>query len=43
MKLYAGLDLSMASTEVCVVDESGKQVHTETIDSVPEVLIVTEN
>ena len=38
MKLYAGLDLSMASTEVCVVDENGKQVHAEAIDSMPEAI-----
>ena len=38
MKFYAGLDLSMASTEVCVVDQEGAQVHATTVDSIPETI-----
>ena len=38
MKLYAGLDLSMASTEVCVVDQEGTQVHAIAVDSNPEAI-----
>jgi len=38
MKLYAGLDLSMASTEVCVVDGEGTQVHAMTVDSTPTAI-----
>jgi transposase len=36
MKHYAGLDLSMESTAVCVVDETGRKVHAESVASTPE-------
>ena len=38
MKLYAGLDLSMASTEVCVVDQDGTQVHATAVESTPAAI-----
>lgn len=38
MKLYAGLDLSMASTEVCVVGQDGNQVLSVTTDSTPRLI-----
>ena len=38
MKHYAGLDLSMESTQVCVVDESGRKLVSEKVDSTPEAL-----
>jgi transposase len=36
MKRYAGLDLSMESTQVCIVDESGRKVATMKVDSAPD-------
>ena len=36
MKHYAGLDLSMESTQVCIVDESGRKVATMKVDSAPD-------
>lgn len=38
MKHYAGLDLSMETTAVCVVDETGLKVHAETVESTPEAI-----
>lgn len=38
MKHYAGLDLSMETTAICVVDVSGRKVHTESVDSTPEAI-----
>ena len=38
MKHYAGLDLSMETTAVCVVDETGHKVHQETVGSEPEAI-----
>ena len=39
MKFYAGLGLSMASTEVCVVDQEGKPVHFMTVDSTLNAIV----
>jgi transposase len=36
MKHYAGRDLSMESTQVCIVDESGRKVAAMKVDSVPD-------
>lgn len=36
MKHYAGLDLSMESTQVCIVDENGRKLVSEKVESSPE-------
>jgi hypothetical protein len=41
MKHYAGLDLSMESTQVCIVDESGRKIAAEKVDSAPEAIAET--
>ena len=41
MKHYVGLDLSMESTQVCIVDESGRKVASEKVDSAPEAIAET--
>lgn len=38
MKYYAGIDLSMKTTAVCIVDETGKKVSTAIVDSTPEAI-----
>ncbi|NLR73446.1 IS110 family transposase [Novosphingobium sp. ERN07] len=38
MKHYAGLDLPMESTQVCIVDESGRKLVSEKVESTPEAL-----
>jgi transposase len=38
MKHYAGLDLSMESTQVCIVDENGRKVISEKVESSPEAI-----
>lgn len=38
MGYYAGLDLSMETTAVCVVDETGRKVHAESVQSTPEAI-----
>ncbi|MDP0929937.1 transposase [Paracoccus onubensis] len=38
MKHYAGLDLSMETTQVCIVDENGQKLVSEKVESSPEVL-----
>ncbi|EQB34247.1 IS110 family transposase, partial [Sphingobium ummariense] len=38
MKHYAGLDLSMESTQVCVVDENGRKLVSEKVESTPEAI-----
>ena len=38
MKHYAGLDLSMESTQVCIVDENGQKLVSEKVESTPEAL-----
>jgi transposase len=38
MKHYAGLDLSMESTQVCIVDENGQRLVSEKIESFPEAI-----
>lgn len=40
MKHYAGLDLSMESTQVCIVDENGRKLASEKVESFPEALAV---
>lgn len=35
MKHYAGLDLSMESTQVCIVDENGRKLTSEKVESTP--------
>jgi transposase len=38
MKQYAGLDLSMESTQVCIVDQDGRKLVTEKVESSPEAI-----
>lgn len=38
MKHYAGLDLSMETTAICVVDEAGEKIHQETVESEPKAI-----
>jgi transposase len=38
MKHYAGLDLSMETTHVCVVDEGGRRVYDRPVESSPEAI-----
>lgn len=38
MKHYAGLDLSMKSTQVCIVDENGRKLGSEKAESSPEAI-----
>ena len=38
MKHYAGLDLSMESTQVCIVDETGRKLVSEKVESSPEAI-----
>lgn len=35
MKHYAGLDLSMKSTQVCIIDESGRKLVSDKVESTP--------
>ena len=36
MKHYAGLDLSMETTQVCIVDETGPKIASMKVESSPE-------
>jgi hypothetical protein len=38
MKHYAGLDLSMETTQVCIVDENGQKLVSEKVESTSEAL-----
>ncbi|GGZ18084.1 IS110 family transposase [Novosphingobium colocasiae] len=38
MKHYAGLDLSMETTQVCIVEENGRKLVSEKVESTPEAL-----
>ncbi|KAJ8139361.1 hypothetical protein OY671_007426 [Metschnikowia pulcherrima] len=38
MKHYAGLDSSMESTQVCIVDENGRKLVSEKVESSPEAI-----
>jgi transposase len=38
MKHYAGLYLSMQSTQVCLVDETGRKLVSEKVESSPEAI-----
>lgn len=38
MRYYAGLDLSMETTAICIVDETGQKVHAESVASTPEAI-----
>jgi len=38
MKHYAGLDLSMETTQVCIVDENGRKLVSEKVESSPEAI-----
>jgi len=38
MKHYAGIDLSMETSHVCVVDAEGRKVGTQCVDSTPEAI-----
>lgn len=38
MTYYAGLDLSMETTAVCVVDETGKKLSTAIVESTPDAI-----
>ena len=36
MKHYAGLDLSMETTQVCIVDKTGRKIAAMTVESAPD-------
>jgi hypothetical protein len=36
MTYYAGIDLSMKTTAVCIVDEAGKKIASASVESTPE-------
>lgn len=38
MKHYAGLDLSMETTQVCIVDESGRKIALMKVESAPDTI-----
>ncbi len=38
MKHYAGIDLSMETSHVCVIDAEGRKIGTHCVDSTPEVI-----
>jgi transposase len=38
MKQYAGLDLSMESTHICIVDENGRKLVSEKVESSPAAI-----
>ena len=38
MKHYAGIDLSMETSHVCVIDAEGRKVATQCVDSTPEAI-----
>jgi len=38
MKFYAGIDLSMESSQVCVVDAEGRKIGATSVDSTPETI-----
>lgn len=38
MKHYAGLDLSMESTQVCIIDENGRKLSSEKAESTPDAI-----
>ena len=38
MKHYAGLDLSMETTQVCIVDETGRRIASMKIESAPAMI-----
>ena len=43
MKYYAGIDLSMETTHVCVVDVEGRRVGALCVDSTPEAIAAALN
>ncbi|WP_211235984.1 IS110 family transposase [Leisingera aquimarina] len=43
MKHYAGLDLSMDSTQVCIVDENGGKVTSMKVESAPDQIACALN
>lgn len=38
MKHYAGLDLSRETTQVCIVDESGRTIASMKVESAPDMI-----
>jgi len=38
MKHYAGLDLSMETTHICIVDADGRKIGAQSVDSTPEAI-----
>jgi transposase len=38
MKPYAGIDLSMETTHVCVIDETGRKLSSAKVESTPEAI-----
>jgi transposase len=38
MRNYVGLDVSMQSTAICILDENGKRIHEGEVDSNPEAI-----
>jgi transposase len=38
MRNYVGLDVSLKTTSVCILDEKGKRLHEEEVDSTPEAI-----
>jgi predicted NBD/HSP70 family sugar kinase len=41
MEYFAGLDISMEETHVCVVDREGAVVHEEKTTSTPEAIVAS--
>ena len=35
---YAGLDISVKRTAVCIVDAAGKPIHEKSVDSTPQAI-----
>ena len=38
MKHYAGIDLSMETSHVCIVDADGRKVAAQSVDSTPDAI-----
>ena len=38
MSLFAGLDVSVRTTAICILDAAGRVLHEATTDSTPEVI-----
>jgi len=38
MRNYVGLDVSLKTTSICILDEKGKRLHEGEVDSTPEAI-----